>query len=66
MSAIYVSPAYGRSYANKDDAVDDWLDGKDFKIIEGPYCSIRDFNILDTVVVVTKNTTHILQYGATI
>lgn len=66
MSSIYVVPAYGRDYENKDQAVDDWLDGKDFKIANGPYCSIRDFNILDTVVMLDKAEMHILQYGAII
>lgn len=35
-------PAYGRLYASLDGAVQDWKAGKDFKIANGPYCSIRD------------------------
>lgn len=40
-------PAYGRDYINKDDALKDWNDGKDFKISGGgPYCSIRDVEFM--------------------
>lgn len=35
-------PAYGRVYTAMDQAVKDWVLGKDFHIFEGPYCSIRD------------------------
>ena len=35
-------PAYGRVYPTKQAAVDDWMAGADFKIINGPYCSVRD------------------------
>lgn len=31
--------AYGRKTVMKD-----WTDGKDFKIVGGPYCSIRDLD----------------------
>lgn len=33
-------------YENKDKAVKAWNAGKDFKIRGGPYCSIRDKEIL--------------------
>jgi hypothetical protein len=35
-------PAYGRVYLTKEDAVKDWMAGRDFKVINGPYCSVRD------------------------
>jgi len=34
--------AYGRSYMDKKTAKADWFAGKDFKMMNGPYCSIRD------------------------
>lgn len=41
-TTIILVPAYGRQYADKDIAIKAWNEGKDFKIINGPYCSIRD------------------------
>lgn len=34
--------AYGRQYTSKEALIKDWNDGKDFRIVNGPYCSIRD------------------------
>jgi hypothetical protein len=34
---LYLTGAYGREATESD-----WLQGKDFKIVSGPYCSIRD------------------------
>jgi len=39
---MYLVPAYGRNYASKQEAIEDWIAGKDFKIVGGPYCSVRD------------------------
>lgn len=39
-------PSYGRMYKTLDTMVRDWEGGKDFKSIEGPYCSIRDLSLL--------------------
>ena len=39
---IYLTAAYGRVYRHKDAILSDWFDGKDFKIYQGPYCSVRD------------------------
>ena len=39
-------PAYGRSYNTIQDALQDWNDGKDFRISAGPYTSIRDLALL--------------------
>lgn len=37
-----VMAAYGRRYASFFEALRDWNAGKDFKIVGGPYISIRD------------------------
>lgn len=46
MNKIILQGAYGRSYDNWLQANADWYDGKDFKIENGPYCSIRDAEAL--------------------
>ena len=46
MNKIVLQGAYGRSYDNWLQANADWYDGKDFKIENGPYCSIRDVEAL--------------------
>lgn len=38
--------AYGRSYNTWEDCENDWKDGKDFKIMGGPYCSVRDVDTM--------------------
>ena len=40
---IVLQGAYGRRYSDPDLASDDYFEGKDFRIIGGPYCSCRDF-----------------------
>ena len=47
--AVILLPAYGRRYKSNYEALADWHDGKDFKILGGPYCSIRDFEDLKTI-----------------
>lgn len=42
MNRMMVTAAYGRVYREKDAVLTDWHEGKDFKIYQGPYCSIRD------------------------
>ena len=37
LSVLVLIGAYGR-----ETNIDDWNAGKDFKIVRGPYCSIRD------------------------
>jgi hypothetical protein len=37
-------PAYGRGYDSIAEARADFMDGKDFMIYQGPYCSIRDWH----------------------
>ena len=39
---LILVPAYGRVYETPKQALADWKAGKDFKIANGPYCSIRD------------------------
>ena len=41
--------AYGRQYSSADEVRADWNDGKDFKIVGGPYCSIRDIESLKNI-----------------
>lgn len=45
-TSTYLTPAYGRQYATKAACLKDWRAGKDFKVLRGPYCSIRDYEIL--------------------
>ena len=44
---LVVMPAYGRSYSTSEQAIADWKSGKDFKIVNGPYCSIRDLDYIE-------------------
>lgn len=43
---IVLLPAYGRQYDTLDEAEADWVGGKDFRILNGPYCSLRDVQLL--------------------
>jgi hypothetical protein len=43
---LMIMPAYGRQYKTSEEAKADWNAGKDFKIVNGPYLSIRDVNYL--------------------
>ena len=40
--ATYLTPAYGAKYSTDEELLTAWKYGKDFKIVNGPYCSIRD------------------------
>lgn len=43
MKTLFVVPAYGHRYKDKDDLLKGWYEGKDFRILGmGPYLSIRD------------------------
>ena len=42
MYRLTLMGAYGRTYTTRAKALADWYEGKDFKICNGPYCSIRD------------------------
>ena len=39
-------PAYGRTYASKEQALEDWDNGLDFKIEDGQYCSTSDLEAM--------------------
>ena len=45
-SQLVLTPAYGRKYLSESDMLRDWRSGKDFKILGGPYCSIRDWEAM--------------------
>ena len=51
--------AYGRVYPNVSTMIKDWFNGKDFKILNGPYCSIRDIRHIamqyDTIELLTDS-----------
>ena len=46
MRTMQLIPAYGRIYTTPASALKDWQAGKDFQILGGPYCSIRDLEAL--------------------
>lgn len=39
-------PAYNRNYDTSEACANDWEGGKDFKIANGPYFSIRDVKLM--------------------
>ena len=41
-AVLPLEPAYGRQYHGPREAYNAWWDGSDWKIHQGPYCSIRD------------------------
>jgi hypothetical protein len=41
-NTLNILPAYRGPYATRTEAAKDWAQGKDFKIVCGPYCSVRD------------------------
>ena len=43
---LILIPAYGRKYENESACFEDWQNGADFKIENGPYCSIRDLDLI--------------------
>ena len=43
---LFLMPAYGRYYETEEQALEDWNGGKDFKIVSGPYTSVRDREVL--------------------
>lgn len=46
MGILTILGAYGRVYHTTDRMLVAWRAGKDFKILNGPYCSIRDIDSL--------------------
>lgn len=45
-SPVMLVPAYGKKYKTSDEVRSAWKSGKDFKIVGGSYCSIRDVEAL--------------------
>lgn len=45
---LILAGAHGRTYSNETELLKDWQGGKDFKIMSGPYCSIRNIEELKT------------------
>jgi len=45
-NALMIMPAYGRQYKTSEEAKADWYAGKDFKVVCGPYLSIRNIEHL--------------------
>ena len=43
---LFLVAAYGRIYKTREQALDAWRSGRDFKIVDGPYCSVRDYELL--------------------
>ena len=39
-SPIFIKPAYGKQYETPLHALDAWQQGKDFKVVDGPYRSV--------------------------
>ena len=48
LNRLDLIPAYGRVYATAEAMLADWNAGKDFQISFGPYCSIRDMDLIIT------------------
>jgi hypothetical protein len=48
LNSLILMPAYGRVYLTEDAAMADWKAGKDFRIVNGPYCSVRDLAKMQT------------------
>lgn len=47
MFNLILMPAYGKTYANKSEALADWTKGEDFRVVgTSSYCSIRDTKAL--------------------
>ena len=46
MKTLTVQPAYGRQYYSAIEAISAWKDGKDFKIVQGPYVGIGEKQML--------------------
>lgn len=60
-------PAYGRTYKTEADMLQGWKDGKDFMVWNGPYCSIRDVELMKkeygvtTIVLTHRHLNHTIE-----
>lgn len=52
MQLMTLVGAYGKNYQTPEQVTAAWEAGKDFKIIGGPYCSIRDIEEMKRMAVV--------------
>jgi len=44
---LYLKPApWRKCWQTREEVISDWHSGKDFRIENGPYCSIRDIEYL--------------------
>lgn len=43
---LILQAAYGRTYHTKEEVIKDWEKGKDFKIKNGPYMSVRELHLV--------------------
>ena len=44
---LYLRPAPWRKWMQtREDIIKDWREGKDFRVEDGPYCSIRDIEYI--------------------
>ena len=63
---LICTPAYNRTYSTAEEAQASWQAGDDFKIISGPYFSIRDLQLIaqdyDEIHVVWGKTTSVRLY----
>jgi len=46
MNTLFVGSAYGRIYPFRHQVLEAWRGGKDFKIVNGPYMSVRDTGLI--------------------
>jgi hypothetical protein len=49
MFGLILLPADGRSYDTRDAVKADWEDGKDFRILDGPLCSLKELPLMRSV-----------------
>lgn len=59
MNELFLTAAYGAKYDTSADIAKAWEEGKDFKVVRGPYCSIRDQEALKS----DYNAVYIVQSG---
>lgn len=69
VGSVTVTPAYGRDYRTKGEALKAWEEGKDFCIEAiwppqqvGRYCSARDFTFATEVRIRFNKKKHVVMY----
>ena len=58
-NALMIMPAYGRQYKTTEEAKADWNAGKDFKVVCGPYLSIRNIEHLKVTIECLERPPHL-------